>query len=340
MSVHNGSAYLHDAIESILDQTFDDFEFLIIDDASTDNSIEVIKSFRDQRIKIITNENNIGLTRSLNKGLGSARGKYIARMDADDISLPQRFEKQVQFLDSHPETGICGTWVQTTERSSELIWKYPIDNDNIKCSLIFESAFAHPSVMMRRQVLADYNLTYSENFYYAQDYDLWVRCACHTGLANLSEVLLLLRQHPAKIGSISADGQHEAARRIRCRQIQRFGMLVSEEEYKIHNILSENSAICSRPFLEASGEWLTRLWQSNHTRALYPETAFSQTLAQRWYKLCRSFSELGIWTFRTYRRSPLSNFHPYKRNNEIRLFSRCLVRKGYWLRRSHSPPSA
>jgi len=109
MPVYNGEKYLNEAIDSILGQTFKDFKFLIINDGSTDGTADILKSYKDSRIKVTNNEKNIGLTKSLNKGLKMAKSEYIARMDADDISLPTRLQKQVEFMDSHPKVGVCGT---------------------------------------------------------------------------------------------------------------------------------------------------------------------------------------------------------------------------------------
>ncbi len=123
MSVYNGDKYLREAIESILNQTFTDFEFIIVNDGSTDNSLEIIESYDDERIKTINNKKNIGLTKSLNKALKFAKGKYIARQDADDVSLPNRFEKQVEYLDSHPEVALVGTSVYLIDENGKIIGK-------------------------------------------------------------------------------------------------------------------------------------------------------------------------------------------------------------------------
>ena len=123
MPVYNAEKYVAEAIDSILNQTFNDFEFLIINDGSTDNSLDIIKSYDDPRITIINNETNLGLSHTLNKGIELARGEYIIRMDADDISLSIRLEKQIEFMDSNQHIGICGSWIQTFDKSgNQSIW--------------------------------------------------------------------------------------------------------------------------------------------------------------------------------------------------------------------------
>ena len=153
MSVFNSDKYLHEAIDSILKQTFTDFEFIIINDASTDSSVNIIKSYNDIRIVLIENETNIGLTNSLNKGIKRATGKYIARMDADDIALPFRFAEQFSFMELHAEIGICGTWVETfNEKGKIVVWDYPETHEKIICRQFFNVGFAHPTVMFRVMV--------------------------------------------------------------------------------------------------------------------------------------------------------------------------------------------
>jgi len=179
MSVHNGAKHLTGAVESILSQTFGEFEFLVIDDGSTDNSCEILSSYRDTRLKIIR-QSNIGLTKSLNKLLDLAQGEYIARQDADDIAMPERLAKQVRFLDEHPDYALVGTQVVIINDSGS-----PIGNSNIPTRhrdlvgrLAFYSSFVHSSVMFRKSCVVEIG-GYDELFPYAQDYELWVRLIRH-----------------------------------------------------------------------------------------------------------------------------------------------------------------
>lgn len=195
MSVYNGESYLNEAIDSILAQTFTDFEFLIIDDASTDRTPEILLSYGDSRVRIVTNEENLGLTKSLNKGLALARGEYIARMDADDISVPERLEKQVFFLERNPDVGVLGANVQYIDEfgnpSQIIIW--PQRDSLIKWQLCFMNPIAHPSVIVRRKLLMDSG-GYNEEIIFAQDYDLWVRLSPRTHFENYRDILLYLRK--------------------------------------------------------------------------------------------------------------------------------------------------
>lgn len=174
MSVYNNANFVSKAIESILNQTFTDFEFIIVDDGCTDDTLEIIKNFaqQDKRIKIIRNRINIGLTKSLNKAIKRAQGEHIARQDADDISLPQRFERQLTFLERHPNYAFCGGFGEIRFKSQIRGKFYEIDE--IRRNLIIDNCFPHTSVMIRKSILEKYGY-YDEKYLYSQDYELWAR---------------------------------------------------------------------------------------------------------------------------------------------------------------------
>ena len=196
MPVYNGEKYLEEAIKSILNQTFKDFEFLIINDGSTDNSVKIIESFNDPRLRLIHNESNLGLIKTLNKGLKLSNGKYIARMDCDDISLPKRLSIQVRFMEKHQEIGVCGSWVKIIGLEQSFINKYPQKHKEARAYLLFNTPFAHPAVVVRKELVQKYQLEYNENYKHAEDYELWSRIIDYTKISNIPKVLLHYRMHP------------------------------------------------------------------------------------------------------------------------------------------------
>jgi len=206
MAVYNGEKYLPEAIESILNQTFTDFEFLIVDDGSTDRTQEIINSYQDPRIKLISNPENVGLTRSLNRGLDRARGEYVARMDSDDISVPERFAKQQTYMDAHNEVAVCGTWARDIDAEGQVtgVRETPV-GDDLEREYWRPSPIIHPSAMIRRAHLN--GLRYDEQIRYAQDFDLWLRLKPHHKLANLPEHLLFYRVHSDSITLAQRDDQ-------------------------------------------------------------------------------------------------------------------------------------
>lgn len=204
MSVYNGEPYLRLAVESILNQTFTDFEFIMVDDGSTDSTWSVLIEYapRDSRVVVVRNEKNIGLTRSLNKALALAKGKYIARQDADDLSLSERLEKQVSYLESHSSVGLLGTSYEVISNDGQVLTveRMPTQNKVLQKKLLNQNCFGHGSVVIRR-VCFDRVGSYRTAFKYAQDYDLWLRIAEHFEVANLSESLYQYRVHLQSINA-------------------------------------------------------------------------------------------------------------------------------------------
>lgn len=196
MSVRNGLPFLYDAIQSILSQTYKNFELIIMDNASSDGSVNCIQSFTDQRIQLILNEKDLGLSASLNRGFSLARGKYIARMDADDISLPHRIEKQVHFLEQHPDICLCGGAYEIFGGLQELQHMPQTPND-ILATIIFQVPFAHPAVMYRAQTWKTYQLYYDESLSLTQDYAMWITLILilKQKTANLKDSILQYRIH-------------------------------------------------------------------------------------------------------------------------------------------------
>lgn len=197
MSVYNGEKYLREAIESILNQTFTEFEFIIVNDGSADNSLAIIRSYDDKRIRIITNGTNIGLTKSLNIALKQANGEYIARQDADDISLPDRFEAQLKYFEQYPEVALLGTSKYVINEAGKIRRKEIAPPEPHE--LLFDTnAFTHGTVMFRKAVVDELGY-YNEFFKYSQDYELWLRIAKHYQVRNLTQVLYKLRTHRENI---------------------------------------------------------------------------------------------------------------------------------------------
>lgn len=206
LPVYNSEKYLGKAIESVLNQTYSNFELLLINDGSTDSSKQIVESFSDSRIRFINNPGNQGLIHVLNQGLNLTNGKYIARMDADDICYPDRFQKQINFLEQHPDYGVCGTHIRVIN-SGEII-KRPLSDDDLRWWIFNGSPLAHPSVMMRREIFINHQLQYSTVAYLVEDFDLWWRMSLHCKMANLDEVLLEYRIHSEQESS-KAEKQSE-----------------------------------------------------------------------------------------------------------------------------------
>lgn len=199
MSVYNGQEYLDESIGSIVSQRFQDFEFVIVDDGSTDDTADILEDWnkKDSRIKVITNHDTLGLTASLNIGIKQAKGKYIARHDADDISLSERLGKQFEFMESHPECVVLGTALLSVDSDGAPLYRElrSIEHEDILSTILKgRGGLAHPTVMIRRDVLLGVG-GYDPCYEVAQDIDLWLRLADKGKLANLPEILVHYRHH-------------------------------------------------------------------------------------------------------------------------------------------------
>lgn len=215
MSVYNGEKYLRESINSILSQTYRDFEFIIIDDCSTDSSVAIIEGYDDNRIKLIRNEKNMRLPASLNKGIRIASGKYIARMDADDISNSDRFARQVAYLDSHPDVVALGSSLQAIDEDGCDLYVHNAPRGNkLDKYYLMPSPMAHPTVMMRRDVIVNNNLFYDEQYSSAQDYDLWLRIIKKFKIDNLPDILLRYRIQNNSISVVKRQQQQDNTYKI------------------------------------------------------------------------------------------------------------------------------
>lgn len=190
MSVFNGQCHLKECIDSILSQTYRDFEFIIINDGSDDQTSEIVKEYNDSRIRAF-NQENLGLTKSLNRAIGLSSGNYIARIDADEIAMPNRLAAQVEFLDSNPDIGLVGSFYLNTNSSGQLLHKIetPVLDKDIREGLQKTNVIAHGSVMIRKEVFNNVGL-YNEDFKYVQDFELWGRICKSYKMHNLPEFLL------------------------------------------------------------------------------------------------------------------------------------------------------
>jgi len=283
MTVYNGEDYLPDTVASILNQTYKDFKFLILDNASTDKSREVILSFEDPRIELIALPENIGQMAALNKGLDMIDTPLVARMDADDISLPPRFERQVAFMESHPEVGVCGTFVITfgREKLNRLPWH--CDWDDINVRLLFECVISHPTVMMRKILFDKYHLRYNEEIGHSEDWELWQKAGRYFKLANIPEYLLRYRVHPQNVSKQTAHRQMEAAKKLDTEALKLLGL----EKHPLRSIhrdvalITFNAKNRDAQFLEDVQQWFAELRKANRTHRVYSEDALDRFLKER-----------------------------------------------------------
>ena len=281
-------AFLRKAIESVLNQTYDNFEFIIIDDYSTDDSLSVIESYKDERIKIIKNEKNLGLTKSLNTGLRVARGEFVARMDSDDICLRERFEKQVDFLKQNPQVIVCGTAVELIgdwqgKHSNGILFRELPEKESLNIHLLFGNYpnIVHPTAMFNRELLLKYNIEYNENYRLAQDYRMWVSCSSVAECVNIPEVLLQYRVHGGAVSTKDNTVQSNIALQIMREQLTALNVELDGEFEGIHsNFLSQRHSYNLK-----YKEWITYLISKNESSKIYNQRKFEDILWKKWVEI-------------------------------------------------------
>jgi glycosyl transferase family 2 len=309
LPVYDGREHLAAAIESILGQSFRDFELLVIDDGSSDGSADVIAACRDSRVRCVRNERNLGLVASLNRGLELARGELVARMDADDLSLPDRLRRQVDFLDANPEVGACGGWIVTTGRREGVRIKYPTRADDVRCTLLFEPAMPHPTVCLRRAWFERHGLRYDESYAHAEDYDLWRRAILRFPLANLGEVLLRYRVHDGSITRRHRALQQASVQRIHRELLGELVLSPTDRELAVHRGGGVGERV---PLLPDTDRWLQTLLEANRASGRYPERAFERLVGRRWLDAANGAISEGQSAWACFARSPLSRQVPLR----------------------------
>jgi glycosyltransferase involved in cell wall biosynthesis len=281
--VYNGARYLRESTESILDQSFKDFELLLINDGSTDETLAIMRSYHDSRIRILNNTTNTGLASVRNKGILESKGEYVAWLDADDISMPERLEKQVSLLDKNPEIGICGTYAKIIGTQKSMEWRYPTDPDVLSCHLLFYDPIITSSAILRKKILAENNLLFNPAYPPAEDYDLWERMSRHCSIINIPEVLTSYRIHESQTSSARNDAYKlELEWEIQLRRLRMLGINPTEEQKAIHQIIARMEVNDNYQFLKSAEEWLLVLKKANLETEVFPQKLFMEMLGGKW----------------------------------------------------------
>lgn len=283
LPVYNAEKYLRDAVDSILAQTFRDFELIIINDGSTDGSRQIIDSYNDDRIVKVDNDGNRGLIYTLNRGVELSKGIYIARMDSDDVSLPRRFEEQVKFLNRHPSIGFLGANGYFIDKDSKpfKLQTHTLSPRFTKTSLLFTATYMHPVMMIRRDLLVEN--PYREHFKHIEDFDLWERLSQYNNGANLKKPLLLYRMHGDNISLINHNNSSTLQIEILNRQLDRLGLHIDNlAELEIHR----SSFVGSDIDLLKLRDWFNKIIEANYIKRIYDDTSFIAFLYFRWVVAC------------------------------------------------------
>lgn len=304
MAAYNAESFLREAVESVLNQTFNDFEFLIFEDCSTDSTRQILESYQDSRIQLYFNETNQGLTKNLVRGMELAKGEYVARMDADDISEPTRFIKQLDYFASHPEVSVLGSAVTFFDNKGyEFIGYQPTTHEEIKVKLFLGFTMLHPSVMMRKADMDKYGLNYDPDFICSQDHDLWTRSIRKLRFANHPEPLLRMREHAAKIGKTRKSTQEELSARVRRWQLQELGVEHTNEEFEAFDLLAGYGRIIGKAGFLACESILLKIVKANCVSGIYEQQILERAIVDAFHGFSRQLlmqkSILGAYFWRS-----------------------------------------
>jgi len=288
--VYNRVRYVGAAIESVLAQSFTDFELLVVDDGSTDGSADTVRRFADPRIRLVANDGNQGIPYTRNRGLELARGAYIAMLDSDDVAAPRRLERQVAFLDRHPDVATLGGWVEKFDGSGRRIKRLvkPLVPDELKAWLLFRCCHANTTMMGRTAVLRECG--YRAEFPVSEDFDLSVRLAAagHRA-ANLPRTLTFMREHGGRITGERADQVRATKLDIAGRQLAALGAAHEPADLDRHFLLMRGKQRGAAPdlaFLDWAEDWLAAILAANRSVRLYSERGLANVFGQVWLHSC------------------------------------------------------
>ena len=309
--VYNREKYVGEAISSILAQSFTNFELLLIDDGSVDNSMEIMRSYKDPRVRLVRNEQNLGIPKTRNKGLQLARGDYIAILDSDNIALPDRLAKQVAFLDHYQDYALVGSGATLMDEKGHFLKKTKerfVSSGEVKSHLLFRCWLHHSSVMARKAVLQIYG--YREQFVVCSDFDLFARLARKYKIGHLPEPLVRLRVHPGSITREQVQLTKDKDLEIVGAQLSELGVQFSPTDLEQHLLLSymkKFQFMPDRQYLAWAEAWLLKLQEANRRALCYPEQPFAVVLGEKWLKVCsRVYSIMGWTAWKRFWQSPLS----------------------------------
>ncbi len=285
--VYNGAATIAGAVASVFQQTWKDFELLVVDDGSTDDTMAILRDFADPRLRLLTHERNRGVVQAMRTGVAAARGEVIYRLDADDLAHPTRLARQLEFFDAHFHVDVLGCGADVvTEAGYQLCWQPPETHDALVARLLFTMPFPHSTLAIRREVLKRHN--YASSFPLGEDYEFLSRLACQREIqmAALPKALTTMRLSPESFSFRQAAGMEAAVRKVHRRLLRRLGLMPSDRELEIHKALADVTLKGTTRSMPEVDLWLQQLLEANEKTRIYARRALKKEL--QWRRLCCS----------------------------------------------------
>lgn len=290
----NAEKYISQAIQSVLNQTYDNFELIIINDGSTDKTKVVIESFKDERIRYFENEKNSGIVFSRNKGLKLAQGEYIGMLDADDIAYPKKFEKQITFLQQNKDFGMIGSWSKFIDEEGESIsgsWKLRAKPEMIPSIMLFKNYFLQSAVLYRKSCIRQYS--FKDGFDILEDYLIWLEIIKKFKVWNLQEYLLDYRIHSGGVTKMHQKEKLEKEKKVFRLQLTELGIDASEKEIELHLLIRNDTQISEVRTLKSIENWMLKIIDQNSKLGKYDHKMLIHVILNRWLKVC--FKSKGLW---------------------------------------------
>ena len=331
---YNVEKYVEETIDSLLKQTYTNFEIIAINDCSTDSTSRLLHKLaqKDTRIIVYENEKNLRLIKTLNKGIDLCKGKYIARMDADDICMPERLMKEVEFLESNEDYDIVSTQFATFKTGSEKLSVHtnPTKNEELQAYLLFKSGICHPASMIRKTMFTDLNLRFEEQYLHVEDYALWSKAIYKTKLANIGgEPLLLYRLHQSQVSSLNEELQTENKKEVFKIHCEHLGLDNSKENLDVYASVAEAIPLYSSfEYIDKCEHLMLLLIEKNKEKAYSSQLFLEHMLSFHWIRLCAN-SRLGLKVLKKCFSSTLYKRKNYKTRDIIILYIKCLFKLQY-----------
>jgi glycosyltransferase involved in cell wall biosynthesis len=290
MAAHNAQDYLDTALDSVFAQSFKDFEVVVVDDASSDKTHQMLDACKDPRLKVFRNEVRSGAAFSRNRAITEASGRYVAILDADDFWAPEKLEEQVGFMEKHPSAAALGTYVYETDQTGRRnkAVRFPLYPGQIRCSTLFRCSLVHSSVMIRRSFLDEQNIWYDQSFSFSHDFELWSRAVFAGNFHLLPRYLTYYRRRPGQISSENSVAQNKHASRVFCSMLQKMGFQPQDEELAAHLRLSGlvTGTVNEQKYYRDILMWCIALYKRNEKNPVFRPYLLANEILLRFLKYC------------------------------------------------------
>jgi len=331
---YNVEKYVEESIDSILNQTYTQLEIIAINDCSTDRTGEKLRSLaeKDHRISIVDNSENLKLIKTLNKGIKLCNGEYIARMDADDIALPTRIEKEVDFLEKNKDHDIVSTLFYAFRSENPKrrdLHHSPLTDGELKAFILFKSGICHPAVMIRKRIFSELDLSFEQEYLHVEDYALWSKAIYKTKLANIGEPLLLYRIHQHQVSSLYEDIQIENKKKVFKIHCRHLGLPQDESFIDVYASVAECVPLYSSiEYLDKCEAFMLKLININKEKQFCNMPFLKQMLSVHWLRLCAN-SRLGLKVIKRMKQSPFYKNENYTTRDLAIFYTKCTFKLKY-----------